>query len=151
MKISALMKVIITVAILMISTGVNFDLGAADLKIASQNVSKISSFAGNQSIRIFQGLEPDIALLQEWCLAEPSHREYVDQAFGPDFYYYLASDPGVNPVGNPWAQNNGIVSRWMMQTWGGGGRILLVQVVLTLPGLKLTFPGRMIFWWSVLI
>ena len=90
----------------------------ASLKIQTANVSKVGTFAMNQSIRIFQGLEPGVAMLQEWALAEGTHREYVDEAFGPQFYYYLAYT-NKNPVGDPWAMPNGIVSRWAMQTWGG--------------------------------
>ncbi len=92
-------------------------LFAGDLKIQTANVSKVGTFAGNQSIRIFRGLAPDIALLQEWSIAEGTHRGYVDQAFGPEFYYYLGYSPR-NPVGDSWSQPNGIVSRWALQTWG---------------------------------
>ncbi|MFH1038096.1 MAG: C1 family peptidase [PVC group bacterium] len=91
----------------------------ASLKIQTANVSKIGTFAGNQSIRIFQGLAPDIALLQEWKIADGTYRDYVDEAFGAEFYYFLGYDPSYpDPIGQSWAQNNGIVSRWAIQTAG---------------------------------
>jgi len=91
----------------------------AFLKIQTANVSKMNTFAREESIRIFQGMEPDIALLQEWAIkATSNHRAYVDEAFGPEFYYYLAYS-NRNPVGDLAAMPNGIVSRWAMQTWGG--------------------------------
>jgi len=54
-------------------------------------------------IRIFQGLAPDIALVQEFKVQGGDLRALVDTAFGPSFSYY------VEPAG---AIPNGIVSRY---------------------------------------
>lgn len=88
-----------------------------DLRIVTYNVSVVGSNAPLQTVRVFQGLNPDVALLQEWNVNQAggeTYREYVDDAFGPEFYYYLGySTPG------PYYQPNGIVSRWAFQTMGG--------------------------------
>lgn len=104
----------------MILSGVLFCshvVSGEDLRIVTFNVSVLGSNAPVQTERIFQGLDPDIALLQEWNVNQAggeSYREYVDDAFGPEFYYYLGySQPG------SYYQPNGIVSRWEIQTCGG--------------------------------
>jgi len=92
-------------------------LRAGDLKIMSANVSKVGTYAREESIRIFNGMEPDVAMLQEWeVTVTNTYRNYVDEAFGPDFYYYLGYSPG---AGGFAYQPNGIVSRWAFQTMGG--------------------------------
>ncbi len=85
------------------------------LRIATFNVSVWGSIPGVETKRTFQGLLPDIALLQEWGMADGAHLGYVEEAFGPDFYYYLGWAPGaaINRE-----QNNGVVSRWFIQTCG---------------------------------
>ena len=89
---------------------------ARDLRIASYNVSKIGTTAGDSTERIFRGLEPDVALLQEWDLEEEwYYRPYVDGAFGADFDFYLGDAPA---AATGWKQNNGIVSRWTILTSG---------------------------------
>jgi endonuclease/exonuclease/phosphatase family metal-dependent hydrolase len=55
-------------------------------------------------IRIFQGLAPDVALVQEMKYAGGSLRTLVDTAFGKDFSYYVEPRMGGIP--------NGIVSRY---------------------------------------
>ena len=55
-------------------------------------------------IRIFQGLSPDVVLIQEFNYEEGSLREFVDEAFGPEFDYYV--EPGGENI------PNGIVSRY---------------------------------------
>jgi len=85
-----------------------------DLRIATFNVSVFGSPAPIQTERIFQGLEPDVALLQEWNVMGETYKQYVDEAFGEDFYYYL----GYSQAG-PYYQPNGIVSRWAFHTTGG--------------------------------
>jgi len=100
--------------ILLVSFGTSV-LRAADLKIMTANVSKVGTYAGDSGIRIFQGMEPDIVMLQEWVL-DPieSYRDYVDEAFGAEFYYYLGKSTGTGFGYMP----NGIVSRWEIQTVG---------------------------------
>ncbi len=92
------------------------DTGSGAVKIASFNVSKVGTIAGEETIRTFQGLQPDIALLQEWGMAAGAHRGYVDEAFGPQFYYYLGWAPEFFGPGS--AMNNGIVSRWTITSSG---------------------------------
>ncbi len=111
-------------------------LPGSDLKIATQNVSKIGTYAGQESIRIFQGLAPDITLLQEWRIGGGTYRDYVDQAFGPEFDFFLGSGGS-----GAFVANNGIVSRWTIQTagnWedtvGGSNRPDFAWVEIDLPG-----------------
>jgi len=88
-----------------------------ELRIVTFNVSVLGSNAPIQTERIFQGIDSDVALLQEWNVNQAggeTHRDYVDDAFGPEFYYYLGyCQPG------SYYQPNGIVSRWEFQTTGG--------------------------------
>ncbi|MDP8235227.1 MAG: hypothetical protein P9M08_02480 [Candidatus Erginobacter occultus] len=125
---------LLLIPIVFFSTNGIFRVAAADLKIATQNVSKIGTFAGNQSIRIFQGLAPDIVLIQEWGLSEGTYRGYVDQAFGADFSVVAGL---ANPY-DSWCQNNGVISRWSFQSTGywadpnGGGDFVWAQI--DLPG-----------------
>ena len=90
-------------------------LRAGDLKIMTANVSKVNTYAREESIRIFQGMKPDVALLQEWQVTVTNnYRNYVDEAFGAEFYYYLGDSSG-----SGWGyMPNGIVSRWEIQTAG---------------------------------
>ncbi|MDP8214781.1 MAG: hypothetical protein RAO92_00085 [Candidatus Euphemobacter frigidus] len=63
----------------------------------------------NNSKRLFQGLEPDIVLIQEFNVASGSTREeYVNEVFGPGYYLYYetASSP------------NGIISQWPFKSSG---------------------------------
>lgn len=64
------------------------------------------SYDPGHGIRIFQGLTPDIVLIQEFNYGDDSPesiRELVDAAFGSEFYYYR-EDYGSIP--------NGIISRY---------------------------------------
>ncbi len=90
-------------------------LRAGDLKIMTANVSKVGTYSREESIRIFQGMGPDVAMLQEWeVTVTNTYRKYVDDAFGADFYYYLGDSSG-----SGWGyMPNGIVSRWEIQTAG---------------------------------
>jgi endonuclease/exonuclease/phosphatase family metal-dependent hydrolase len=62
-------------------------------------------------IRIFQGLAPDIVAIQEFNYTSGTQREFVDDAFGPDFSFY--SEPQV-VGGIP----NGVVTRYPIVTSG---------------------------------
>ncbi|MEA1929227.1 MAG: hypothetical protein U9N73_13555 [Candidatus Auribacterota bacterium] len=114
-------------------------LRAGDLKIMSANVSKVGTYAREESIRIFQGMDPDVILLQEWVVTVTNtYRNYVDEAFGADFYYYLGESSG---TGWGWMPN-GIVSRWEIQTAGSwedtsipeGGKHDFAWASIDLPG-----------------
>ena len=59
-------------------------------------------------VRIFQGLHPDIALIQEFNSGGSTNQEiraFVDQAFGPEFVYFREDGPGI-------VLPNGVVSRY---------------------------------------
>lgn len=84
-----------------------------------------------QSLRIFQGLKPDIAFIQEFNVKEPlTRREYIDDALGEDYFMYTGS--GEIP--------NTIASRWSFQTWGEwpdsevAGSRTFVWAVIDIPG-----------------
>jgi len=57
-----------------------------------------------EGIRIFQGLRPDIVLIQEFNVAGDDLRGFVDEAFGPEYFYYV--EHGNQPI------PNGIISRF---------------------------------------
>ncbi len=84
-----------------------------------------------QSCRVFQGLKPDIAFIQEFNVRDPlTRREYIDQAFGKN--YVACTGSGDIP--------NAIVSRWAFQTWGEWpdsevvGSRTFVWAVIDIPG-----------------
>jgi hypothetical protein len=54
-------------------------------------------------IRILQGLAPDVVLVQEFNF-NGNLRDFVDEAFGPEFFYYV--EPGGESI------PNGVVSRF---------------------------------------
>ncbi|MCC6449191.1 MAG: choice-of-anchor J domain-containing protein [Candidatus Aureabacteria bacterium] len=79
---------------------------ADELRVMSWNVSKLTTKAGIETVRIIQGLQPDVACLQEWYVDYPGDYDFdgwVSTAFGAEFVYHRASS-GYQP--------NGIVSRW---------------------------------------
>lgn len=55
-------------------------------------------------IRIFQGLDPDIVLIQEFNYRSGSLRDLVDESFGPEFFFF--EEPGNEQI------PNGVISRW---------------------------------------
>jgi endonuclease/exonuclease/phosphatase family metal-dependent hydrolase len=59
--------------------------------------------------RIFQGLKPDVVLIQEFN-SSSDLRKFVDTAFGPEFFYAVETDNDRIP--------NGIVSRYPIITSG---------------------------------
>ncbi len=85
---------------------------AAELRIMSWNVTKLSRKAGVETVRIIQGLAPDVALLQEWYVGYPVRDDiegWIEAAFGDGFSYHRA-DSGYF--------KNGIVSRWPITASG---------------------------------
>ena len=65
------------------------------------------SYNDGEGIRIFQGLAPDVALIQEFNFRNNSaadYRAFVDTAFGPSFEFFV--EPGNEQI------PNGIVSRY---------------------------------------
>jgi endonuclease/exonuclease/phosphatase family metal-dependent hydrolase len=55
-------------------------------------------------IRIFQGLDPDVLMIQEFNYLSGSLRNFVDTAFGTEFYYVVEAAGAQIP--------NGIISRY---------------------------------------
>lgn len=80
------------------------------LTICTTNIMAFKYRYGDPAARIFQGLEPDIVSAQEFSVQSTYSgvREWVDSAFGTDFYYYF-EDAGAA---------NGIISRWTISTAG---------------------------------
>lgn len=79
---------------------------ADELRVMSWNVSKLTTKAGIETVRIIKGLQPDVACLQEWYVDYPADYDFdgwISAAFGAEFVYHRASS-GYQP--------NGIVSRW---------------------------------------
>lgn len=78
------------------------------LRVTAGNLTSgnLQSYDPGEGTRIFQGLRPDVALLQELnygAKTDADARRFVDQAFGPDFYLYR--EPGKSIP-------NGVVSRY---------------------------------------
>lgn len=78
--------------------------------VAANTTSGAStSYAPIESIRLFQGLKPDVVLLQEFKYKTGSDgdiREFVDTAFGASYTYYREPLNGGNDL------PNGIISRF---------------------------------------
>ena len=72
--------------------------------VAANTTSGSSQSYDLPGIRIFQGLAPDIVLIQEFNYAGNDRRALVDAAFGKDFSFYVEPRAGGIP--------NGIVSRY---------------------------------------
>lgn len=75
-------------------------------RIMAANLSsgRYQSYDPGEGIRIFQGLKPDIILIQEFNYRKGDLRELVDEAFGEDFSYFVEGGDEQIP--------NGIVSRY---------------------------------------
>jgi endonuclease/exonuclease/phosphatase family metal-dependent hydrolase len=85
------------------------------VKIIAANLSSGNGQAYElPGIRIFQGLDPDIVLIQEFNYESGTRREFVNTAFGAEYYYYVETGTGKDIP-------NGIISRWPFITPGGTG------------------------------
>lgn len=78
------------------------------LRIQAANLTSgnLQSYDPGEGIRIFQGLKPDVALVQEFNYGDKSDqaiRRMIIEAFGPGYYHYR--EPGD-------AIPNGVVSRY---------------------------------------
>src|SRR5687767_3243496 len=87
------------------------------VRIAAMNTTSgaATSYEPLESIRLFQGLHPDVVLLQEFRYktgADSEIRELVDKAFGTGFAFYR--EPAVTANDIP----NGIVSRYPIVSSG---------------------------------
>ncbi|MDP8247379.1 MAG: PKD domain-containing protein [Candidatus Tritonobacter lacicola] len=112
---------------------------ADDLKFMSYNISAVYDIGKDDTMyqtRIVQGLEPDVALLQEWKLDDESpwgedYDAWVEEAFGPDFDWYRGPSALVPP--------NAIVSRWPLKSSGSWNDQTISQryfdwAVIDIPG-----------------
>jgi endonuclease/exonuclease/phosphatase family metal-dependent hydrolase len=84
---------------------------ALPIKIMAANLSSGTGSAyESPGIRIFQGLQPDVVLIQEFNYDSGSLDDLVDLAFGTEYYYSVEGDSDSIP--------NGIVSRWPITSFG---------------------------------
>ncbi len=88
-------------------TGPEWAEGPYPVRVMAANISSgnYQSYDPGHGIRIFQGLDPDVVLIQEFNYANNTTsdiRRFVDTAFGPGFYYVRGR--GQIP--------NGVVSRY---------------------------------------
>ena len=84
----------------------------------SFNVSRTAHYADDGCVNILQGLEPDVALIQEWSRDSgtwATDRDWVDEAFGTTFEFHRDNS---NSGAGSWSQCNGIVSRYPILSWG---------------------------------
>ena len=83
------------------------------LRVVTGNLSsgRYQKYDDGPGARIFQGLKPDIALIQEFRVGDSTEtqiKSWVQSVFGPDFYYYRQEAP----------LPNGIVSRYPIESSG---------------------------------
>lgn len=93
-------------------------LSAETARLMTFNISRVSHYATAGSVRIIQGLQPDVAFLQEWIIDDTdphwsNYDEWVTTAFGYGFHHYR----GLGSEG-PFSMKNGIVSRWPIRSSG---------------------------------
>lgn len=72
------------------------------------------SYDNGEGIRIFQGLKPDVVMIQEFRYGEQTKediRKFVDTAFGKDFHYYREEENSDDLA-------NGIISRFPLLSSG---------------------------------
>ena len=93
-------------------------LRAEVIKVMTANLSSgvppDSDWYREGAINIFQGLKPDIVLIQEFNVKPGTTREeFISRVFGKDFHYYYEPE-----LGGDWAMPNGVISRWPIKRSG---------------------------------
>jgi endonuclease/exonuclease/phosphatase family metal-dependent hydrolase len=83
----------------------------ANLRVVAANTTsgKASTYDSGEGIRFFQGLKPDLALIQEFkygANTDDDLKKFVTEAFGADYSYYREDMEGEVKI------PNGIVSRY---------------------------------------
>jgi endonuclease/exonuclease/phosphatase family metal-dependent hydrolase len=78
-------------------------LGAANVRVMAANLTSGSnqSYDPGEGLRIFEGLKPDVVLIQEFnygANGDADARAMVDKAFGADFSYYREANQLPNGV-----------------------------------------------------
>ncbi len=96
---------------LILAATLSCSLAAADevIRIMAANITSGNnqSYDPGEGIRVFQGLDPDIVLIQEFNYSDNSpanFRSFVDTAFGPEFSYFREGGSEQIP--------NGVISRY---------------------------------------
>ena len=84
------------------------------IRVMAANITSgnAQSYDPGHGVRIFQGLTPDVTLIQEFSYGNNSDRDiraFVDEAFGESFHYYREPDSDLP---------NGVVSRWPILSAG---------------------------------
>lgn len=95
------------------------------------------SYDPGEGIRMFQGLKPDVALVQEMKFGtntDADLRTFIDTAFGTEFSYF-------RETGGPGRIPNGVVSRWPILASGSWDDPLVAErdfawARIDLPGAK---------------
>ncbi|MCG8366312.1 MAG: pre-peptidase C-terminal domain-containing protein [Pseudanabaenales cyanobacterium] len=99
---------LLTLPILLMATFADKGLAQTTLRIMAANTSSGNrqSYDPGEGTRIFQGLDPDIVLIQEFNIGDNSDsaiRNWIDTTFGDEFVYYRESDAQIP---------NGVISRY---------------------------------------
>ncbi|MBN2693327.1 endonuclease/exonuclease/phosphatase family protein [bacterium] len=90
-----------------LDNGVCSQISQLHIKLQAANISSgnYQSYDPGHGTRIFQGTKPDVVMIQEFNYGSNSSsdiREFVDEAFGTEFYYSRGT--GQIP--------NGVISKW---------------------------------------
>lgn len=125
----------------------NFEVGDAEMSgesiirvMAANTTSGSSQTYEDPGDRIFQGLKPDVALVQEFNVSTsryPSIRDWVDANFGTDFHFYREPIQGIP---------NGIVSRWPIVSSGSWDDSLPTITNREFAWAKIDIPGDKDLW-----
>ena len=113
---SACFKTVLVVLFLLALMPVSVRSDVIKVMTANLNsgVPPYSDWYRDASENIFQGLDPDIVLIQEFNVPSgTTHAEFINSAFGADFDYYYEPD-----IGGSWAMPNGVISRWPITSSG---------------------------------
>ncbi len=86
----------------------------AVVRVMAANITSgnMQSYTPGHGLRIFQGLKPDIVLIQEFNYGSNSAadlRHFVDTAFGPEFFFFRESGAQIP---------NGVISRYPILAHG---------------------------------
>jgi endonuclease/exonuclease/phosphatase family metal-dependent hydrolase len=112
------------------------------VRIMAGNISSgmNSSYDPGEGIRIFQGLHPDIALIQEWNYktnSEADIQSFVTTTFGADFTYFRESGMRIP---------NGIVSRYPIVASGTWDDPAQGMADRSFVYAKIALPGQHTLW-----
>ncbi len=108
-------RLILTVAaVLLLSSSASAEVITVMTANLNSGVPPGSDWYRESSKRIFQGLNPDIVLIQEFNVpSSTTRRQFINEAFGSEYYFYCEPD-----VGGSWSMPNGVISRWPIRSKG---------------------------------